>query len=180
MYGGSTMSIRNKKAFTLIEMLVVVLIIGILAAIALPQYRLAVNKSRTAQIMSLIKNIGQAQQMYYLTNDKYAEKFEDLDISLPNNTVSCAIGGDDTDCKEIDGWKLRLYAESYYGGIYLAESNASGLPRIRFTNKKVNGQKGLGYMASLTDIVANKICQLLGGRVTDAGITSDNNFYALN
>ncbi|MDR0646242.1 MAG: prepilin-type N-terminal cleavage/methylation domain-containing protein [Elusimicrobiota bacterium] len=93
---------KNKKGFTLIELLVVVLIIVILAAIALPQYRLAVNKSKTAQIMSLIKNIGEAQQIYYLTNDKYAEKFEDLDISLPKDATSCGTNGVyTTDCKNI-------------------------------------------------------------------------------
>jgi prepilin-type N-terminal cleavage/methylation domain-containing protein len=60
MYGGSIMSIRNKKAFTLIEMLVVVLIIGILAAIALPQYRIAVMKTRAAASLSLGKSVQQA------------------------------------------------------------------------------------------------------------------------
>ncbi|MDR0646243.1 MAG: hypothetical protein LBG46_04635 [Elusimicrobiota bacterium] len=57
---------------------------------------------------------------------------------------------------------------------------APKLPRIRFTNKVVNAQKGLACIAPLSDKMADKICQLLGGRVTDAGVTSDNNFYALN
>lgn len=61
----------NKKAFTLIELLVVVLIIGILAAIALPQYEVAVLKSRLGTVMSNTKTFKNALEMYYMANGEY-------------------------------------------------------------------------------------------------------------
>ncbi|MBO7238848.1 MAG: prepilin-type N-terminal cleavage/methylation domain-containing protein [Elusimicrobiaceae bacterium] len=74
---------KRKQAFTLIELLVVVLIIGILAAIALPQYQVAVMKSRLATLMPLVRAVKDAQEVYYLANNKYATSFEELDLSIP-------------------------------------------------------------------------------------------------
>ena len=58
-----------KKGFTLIEMLVVVLIIGILAGIALPQYNKAVIKARFAEVFPNLKALAVAEQECRLATD---------------------------------------------------------------------------------------------------------------
>lgn len=72
-----------KKGFTLIEMLVVVLIIGILAAIALPQYQYAVFKTRMKEAETMLTTLHRAREMYKLATGTEATKFEQLDVDLP-------------------------------------------------------------------------------------------------
>ncbi len=80
----------GRKGFTLIELLVVVLIIGILAAVAVPQYRVAVAKSRLSTIMPLLKSIATAQEIYYLNNGQYTADVKNLDVQMSAECVNFA------------------------------------------------------------------------------------------
>ena len=72
---------KNKKAFTLIELLVAILIIGILAAVALPQYKRIRVKTEYATLKNFTKSFYQSQKNYYLANNKvYAKTFASLDM----------------------------------------------------------------------------------------------------
>ncbi len=71
------------KGFTLIELLVVVLIIGILSAVALPQYTKAVEKSRATEAITLLGNLANAEQIYKMSTGGYTNDLTLLDIQLP-------------------------------------------------------------------------------------------------
>ena len=72
-----------KKGFTLIELLVVVLIIGILSAVALPQYTKSVEKTRAVEAWTMAKSVIDAQKIYRLSNGKWTTNVENLDIEIP-------------------------------------------------------------------------------------------------
>ena len=73
-----------RSGFTLIELLVVVLIIAVLAAVAVPQYQMAVAKSKYATIKPLVESIAAAEEVYYLANGEYTLDVGKLDVSLPH------------------------------------------------------------------------------------------------
>ena len=79
---------QKSLGFTLIELLVVVLIIGILAAVAVPQYEVAVGKTRFMTYIQTAYSIKRAEEVFYMANGYYTPNLGDLDVDHRNNCKS--------------------------------------------------------------------------------------------
>ena len=63
---------KDEKGFTLIELMIVIAIIGILAAIAIPQFSAYRQRSYNSAAQSDVRNAATAQEAYYVDFSKYA------------------------------------------------------------------------------------------------------------
>ena len=74
---------NKKRGFTLIELLIVVVILGVLAAVGVPQYGKAVEKSKQAEAFQWLGYTRSAELRYYDLNDKFTTSTTELEITLP-------------------------------------------------------------------------------------------------
>ncbi len=63
--------VKNRKGFTLVELLVVVAIIGILAAIAIPQFAAYRTRAYNGSTQSDLRNFKTAMEAYYADYQRY-------------------------------------------------------------------------------------------------------------
>lgn len=140
--------------FTLIELLVVVLIIGILSAVALPQYTRAVEKSRVAEAKTVLKEIAQAQDAYMLASPdgRPTDDFSQLDITVPNSGK----------------WSYWL-EENIGAGTYALGAEEPGKNYVIFYMKGYGPEDGEFYCSPSDS--ANKGCEVFGGTLFEQAST---------
>ena len=92
----------NRKGFTLIELLIVVVIIGILAAIAIPKFANTKEKAYLATMKSDLRNLITAQEAYFADNTVYT-------TSLPATMYTVSTG--------VVGPTLTVQASNYQGWV---------------------------------------------------------------
>lgn len=112
--------LNRTDGFTLIELLVVVLIIGILASVALPQYQKAVEKSRSAQALTLLKSVGQAQEAYKLANGDFATSFDELPVEIAwTGNTPWLTSGEASATRSNADWSIQLVSWSGHAAVYI-------------------------------------------------------------
>ncbi|MBO4707057.1 MAG: prepilin-type N-terminal cleavage/methylation domain-containing protein [Elusimicrobiaceae bacterium] len=74
----------NKNGFTLMELLVVVIIIGGLAAMTYPAYRTSVEHARASEAVNMVATIQAAQQKHFINYDEYGDIFKDINDFVPS------------------------------------------------------------------------------------------------
>lgn len=151
----------NKKGFTLIEILVVVLIIAILVAIALPQYKMAVRKAEFAKLQPTVNALLDAENRYFLINGTFTG-IENLDIDLSGATYLSANGSilpDGTICSVNAEGEWLFCATKDKKNAYLSIPSYSKLYRW------AAGKKYCGACSLDTEDKYNKFCQKLTNRI---------------
>jgi len=74
---------ESNKGFTLVELAVVIVIIGVLSAFGVPRFRQAVERSKSGEAFSYLKAVQSAQERYLSRNGRYSTCRYELDISIP-------------------------------------------------------------------------------------------------
>jgi len=113
----------NLMGFTLIELLVVVLIIGILAAVAVPQYQKAVEKSKSAQALVMLKNVYQAAKAYELANGSWPTSWDVLAVEIPWTGHTAAMSPAYWKTLSNEDWSLMLSHSDNLPGLWLIRNS---------------------------------------------------------
>jgi prepilin-type N-terminal cleavage/methylation domain-containing protein len=123
----------RERGFTLIELLIVVVVIGIQAAIAIPKYSAMKAKSFIATVTSDRKSLASREDIHYGSNQVYASDLNDLtQLTLSERVVVTINEADGT------GWAATGYREGlpdspcgiFYGDAQAANATPATTPGV--------------------------------------------------
>ena len=146
-----------RSGFTLIELLAVVLMIGILTSIALPQYRRSVQRAEAMEAMVNLRSLFDAARRYRAANDAAPTSLKGLDVTF-------------FDAAEISGgFELGKFRYHFYDDYIEVSPLDGGYGLLMFYNHPTYGKDTLLCGGDTTGKYA-EICDRLGGDSVGGGM----------
>lgn len=148
---------KKTKGFTLVELMVVIVIIGILAALAIPKFLGATNKTKAAEFKPVLKQIYTLQTAYRQEKDKWQDSlsliaFDQPDTGAARFTYSSAVSGGNVTNGILAKATVKDDKIKGTDNVYLTSS--TGVACVDTLSK----QTGTAAIASLSSVDANTNC----------------------
>lgn len=150
--------LSKAKGFTLIELLVVIVIVGVLSAVAIPQFLNQVRRSRTAEAQAALTEVGRASEVYRLDFGVY-----------PDAYATIKEGGPHKDKYMNDPWRAPNYQEPVPSERSIAphalrwDTTSKGAPYINRSGQNIKCTIGLGAQEPVVtnlDTFVGKSCNV--------------------
>jgi prepilin-type N-terminal cleavage/methylation domain-containing protein len=146
---------RTRKGLTLVELAVVIVIIGVLAAFGVPKFLASVETSKAAEAFNYFEAVASAQERYIAQNGVYANAVSKLDVTLPTlQYFSAGDCGASSAGSGIPSWNMTLtrISNSSSWGAYTVSWNENGFDagnsNIPSTISPVTGYTGSATTSS--------------------------------
>ena len=92
----------RRRGFTLIELLIVITVIGLLVAIAIPRFTTVKQKANVATMQTALKNLGQAEETYFSERGVYTSNLDSLNFQPTGELVLTVVEATNT------GWSATI------------------------------------------------------------------------